>query len=314
MRKGILSITTLLACQFSFAQCNELFFSEYVEGSGNNKALEIYNPTNAAIDLSNYKIKRYSNGASVATGGYVTVLSGSIAPFKTFVIANGQTTGTSTSPVCDPALQALANMLDGAYPAPTYMNGNDAVTLEKAVSGGADVIVDIFGKIGEDPGTAWTNTYPFTGSSGKWITKDLTLRRKQTVKSGVSVNPTDFDALAEWDTTGYDGNLSEDNWTGLGNHTCDCETASVGVSENNLSVVVAFSPNPVRKGSSISISSSERIRAIKMISLSGQEVFSENYSDLNAVNVTPSVLNSGIYMVSVVHADGVVKRVKIAVQ
>ena len=30
----------------------ELFFSEYIEGTSNNKALEIYNGTGAAIDLA----------------------------------------------------------------------------------------------------------------------------------------------------------------------------------------------------------------------------------------------------------------------
>ena len=38
---------------FSMAQdCSELFISEYAEGWSNNKAIEIYNPTGADIDLS----------------------------------------------------------------------------------------------------------------------------------------------------------------------------------------------------------------------------------------------------------------------
>ena len=44
------------------AQCDDLFISEYVEGYANNKALEIYNPTNSAIDLSEYSLGRFSNG------------------------------------------------------------------------------------------------------------------------------------------------------------------------------------------------------------------------------------------------------------
>ena len=32
--------------------CTELFISEYVEGSSNNKAIEIYNPTGVAVNLS----------------------------------------------------------------------------------------------------------------------------------------------------------------------------------------------------------------------------------------------------------------------
>jgi hypothetical protein len=43
----IVSITFL--SQISFAQCSDLFISEYVEGSGNNKAIEIYNPSTNSI-------------------------------------------------------------------------------------------------------------------------------------------------------------------------------------------------------------------------------------------------------------------------
>lgn len=50
------------------AQCSDLFFSEYVEGYANNKALEIYNPTDAAINLSNYSLARFSNGSTSAEG------------------------------------------------------------------------------------------------------------------------------------------------------------------------------------------------------------------------------------------------------
>jgi predicted extracellular nuclease len=55
---------------------SELFFSEYVEGTSNNKALEIYNPSAAAIDLSVYKVKLYANGASVPTS--TQILSGNV--------------------------------------------------------------------------------------------------------------------------------------------------------------------------------------------------------------------------------------------
>ena len=40
--------------------CDELFFSEYAEGSSSNKYIEIYNPTGASIDLSNYEVTPYS--------------------------------------------------------------------------------------------------------------------------------------------------------------------------------------------------------------------------------------------------------------
>ena len=39
-----------------------LFFSEYGEGTSNNKYFEIYNGTGADIDLSEYSISRCVNG------------------------------------------------------------------------------------------------------------------------------------------------------------------------------------------------------------------------------------------------------------
>jgi hypothetical protein len=48
---------------------SEIFFSEYVEGSSFNKALEIANFTGAAVDLSVYSIKKQSNGAGAWSAG-----------------------------------------------------------------------------------------------------------------------------------------------------------------------------------------------------------------------------------------------------
>ena len=64
------------------SQCSDLFISEYVEGSGNNKALEIYNPTANSIDLSAYTIARYSNGSQNASTPQQ--LSGTIDAYSTF--------------------------------------------------------------------------------------------------------------------------------------------------------------------------------------------------------------------------------------
>ena len=51
----------------SFGQATDLYFSKYGEGSSNNKFLEIYNGTGASVDLSNYSVELYANGASTAT-------------------------------------------------------------------------------------------------------------------------------------------------------------------------------------------------------------------------------------------------------
>ena len=65
--KHFITLLLITICfNFSQAQCTDLFISEYVEGWSNNKALEIYNPTNLAIDLSSYSVSRYTNGATQA--------------------------------------------------------------------------------------------------------------------------------------------------------------------------------------------------------------------------------------------------------
>lgn len=91
MKKILLSIFVLASAVAAKAQCNELFISEYVEGSGNDKALEIYNPTNNPINLTGYRVERFSNGASSSASGGVTNLSGTIAAHDVFVLVNGQT-------------------------------------------------------------------------------------------------------------------------------------------------------------------------------------------------------------------------------
>ena len=79
MKQTLFSLSFIFSA-ISFAQntCNEIFISEYVEGWSNNKALEIYNPTNNAIDLSGYFVSRYSNGSTTATVANSVQLSGTI--------------------------------------------------------------------------------------------------------------------------------------------------------------------------------------------------------------------------------------------
>ena len=85
MKKSLLAIFAF-SSSLSFAQdCAKIFISEYVEGWSNNKALEIYNPTSTAIDLSQYFVARYSNGSTTATVANSVQLSGTIAPYDVHV-------------------------------------------------------------------------------------------------------------------------------------------------------------------------------------------------------------------------------------
>ncbi len=177
----------------------DLFFSEYIEGTGLNKALEIFNGTGMLVDLSDYQVEHYSNGAS--DPGYRTVvLSGTLANGEVFVLAHSG---------ADASITGIANITDDNV---VNFNGDDAVAIRKIST---DAYVDIIGVIGERPtGGAWT-------ADGEYSTKDKTLVRKPTVTQGVSVNPsghepnspTGFATLAtEWDA--YPTNT----FTNIGTH------------------------------------------------------------------------------------------------
>ncbi|HPT17149.1 MAG TPA: lamin tail domain-containing protein, partial [Kiritimatiellia bacterium] len=149
----------------------DLFFSEYVEGASNEKYVEIYNGTGASVDLSDYALMLFANGATTPTAS--NTLSGTLANGAVAVYRNASATNAI-----------------GSTSSSVNYNGDDAIALRKKSTG---AYVDIFGRIGEDPGTAWT--------SGSFTTLDKTLVRKSTVAGGVTSNPgSGFPTLAtEWD-------------------------------------------------------------------------------------------------------------------
>lgn len=303
MKKTLLSLSLITVALVAKAQnCSELFISEYVEGSGNSKAMEFYNPTANTINMNNYRLVRYSNGS--ASGTDSTDLVGSVNSYSTFVIANGVgvTSGTtSTSPACAPALQAMAQQIDGVYPSPTFMNGDDALVL---VRKSPYARLDIFGKIGEQPSPAWSDIAPYDGSIGTWWTKDHSLQRKATVKGGVMSNPSQFNVKLEWDS------LPKDIWTNVGMHTCDCVAA--GVKESNKSVYLKVMPNP-SNGSEIAFVSDKNIKEINIINAIGQVVFTQIPVSENTVVIRNLFLAKGVYY-AIVRNDVGTKTEKIIIQ
>ena len=305
MKKSLLFLSAVCLSMAAQSQCNELFISEYVEGSGNNKAIEIFNPTANPINLSTYYLKRYSNGATDPSAGGITQLSGTIGAYDVWVVVNGQTTTSTNSPACDPALQALADQLDGAYPAPTYMNGDDAITLEKGASSSTSVIVDIFGKIGEDPGTAWTDdaTGNYTDvNGGTWLTSNHTIVRKASVTGGVTANPSAFNTFAQWDT------LANETWTGLGSHTSNCV---LSVEEINRTEQVFVFPNPSTDGN-ITIKATANIEAIEVRNALGQ-IITTNIPSLKTGQVQLNLegMNAGIYFITARFENGSVTTTRL---
>jgi hypothetical protein len=311
MKKVLLFIMAFTFLSLSAQDCEDLFFSEYVEGSGNTKCLEIYNPTNEIIDLSQYWVSRFSNGSTIYDNGGKTKLEGFILPYSTFILVNGQTEdidlgGGTISPKCDPELQALATevngMLDNDYPAPTYMNGNDAIALWKDPVGNGDIDylipVDLFGTIAKgmkesDEGWAsftqewaYMNIYEddvLVGRDSVWISKYIvpegyywlpwtankSLFRKQEIKHGVTINPDSFNVKLEWDTVPG----GQDAWDYLNDHECHCESGSA-VPKTMQPSDFQISPNPVTQ-SQFMLYSTMEIASVEVLSITGQILWRE---------------------------------------
>lgn len=117
MKKFSILMLMLTCITGLFAQpCSKLFISEYVEGSGNNKALEIYNPTASAISLNGYRLVQYNNGGD--TVRYTFNLTGTINAYDVYVIANN----SAAAYIKNVADTSTTNQL-------MTFNGNDVIAL-----------------------------------------------------------------------------------------------------------------------------------------------------------------------------------------
>lgn len=301
MKKILLSALMAISFMALMAQdCSDLFFSEYVEGSANNKTLEIYNPTNNPVDLSLYAVKRYSNGSPFPTE--TLSLSGILQPKDVVVVTNGQTDSVwvpNGSYWSLPISQELFNLGDlhcsGIYPTPMYFNGDDAMTLE-TITG---LVVDIFGKIGEQPENGWNDIPPsYTAGSQYWTswTEDQTLIRKHSVQQGVKTNPTLFMVHVEWDS------IPKDTYDSLGFHRCDCAASNIWEKQPNAHSFVMY-PNPVM-GHTLKLNASAPWTQVEIQNLSGQVVRIFNFeATTRQASLSIADLPEGTYLVRVIFSD-----------
>lgn len=238
---------------------SDLFFSEYAEGSSNNKYLEIYNGTNNTIDLSSYAFPNVGNDPTVV-GEYEFwnpfPANAEIASGETYIVAH---------PSADASILAKANHTF------TYLsNGDDGFCLVKGGTwndadndGNVDAgemtgftTLDCIGDWNGDPGSGWD----VAGVSD--ATKDHTLVRK-----GSASGNSDWSAAAGTTPANSEWIVKDnEDWTNLGKHelvvfstpeqdmepeyvavSSDSKTAYVSCQENNAIAVVDLATAAVTK-------------------------------------------------------------------
>lgn len=180
------------------AQLSDLIISEYIEGSSQNKAIEIYNGTGSSVDLSLYSLKKATNGSPSWTES--VTLSGTLVDGDVYVVSKS---------AADQTILDVMDLEDGNV---INFNGDDAMGLFKN-----DVLIDVFGNLGEDPGSSWS----VAGVSG--ATVDHTLVRKP------SVSGPNTDWASSAGTTENDSEwlvYEKDNFSFIGFHDASNEPSS----------------------------------------------------------------------------------------
>lgn len=223
----LLSAAVLLAGS-AHAQGTELFFSEYNEGAhmsgttyggtapsmGQERAVEIFNPTRNTVNMNAYSIRRYSNGAALGSTAVEeerlirTTGANTLARQTTFVVANPTATLPdilrAVSMLSAPRQSGTTLQVGGTV----HFNGDDAMALVRYPSGtagqpnvAAGVIVDIIGSIGELPLRAdgsssssspgnWSGTNPADGVPAVFVASaNQSIVRRPNVSGGSRNNP-----------------------------------------------------------------------------------------------------------------------------
>ena len=124
----------------------DIFFSEYIEGSGVNKVLEIANFTGNTVLLSAYSLKLSTNGSESWGAVYNFSSNAQIISGDVYVISQGSNT------LCTSEVDDLNNAI-------TSFNGNDAIGLFKD-----NVLIDILGTLGNDSDYAKDKTLVRNGN------------------------------------------------------------------------------------------------------------------------------------------------------
>ena len=246
----------------------DLFISEYIEGSSNNKALELTNFTGNTIDLGIYSLKKQVNGGGAWKSGLSLI--GKLINGDVFVIANS----SANSMIIDEADITGGNQVT--------FNGNDPIGLFKN-----DALIDIIGVLNNDTDFA----------------KDKTLRRKSSV-----ISPNTIYTISEWESldkdtfSGIGSHIVSGTNTFLGTTDRDWDTLSnwsFGSVPSNSNVIIKTGQTVIASGNifvaNLTLESNSKLTVADNISNSGTINLNSNAS-LIAPNSTEFNLTSNTYL------------------
>ena len=130
LKQGLVALLAIFVsvgtvhAQEMMSHSNGVFFSEYIEGGGNNKAFEIFNSTSEDIDLGNYIVLGNYNGNPFNDTLRFPVGT-MLASMDVFVVAhegaNSEITAVADSLIEDPFSDGTSYI--------TVFNGDDARAL-----------------------------------------------------------------------------------------------------------------------------------------------------------------------------------------
>ena len=188
-------LASFIAITASHYSNSQVIISEYLEGASFNKCIELFNNSGSSVDLSTYTIQVYFNGNTSA--GSTIALSGTLLSCETYVVCH-----TSANA----GLLGVSDQTSGSL----SFNGNDAVALFNGAT-----MLDLFGNIGEDPGSEWTGVGNGTENEG--------VVRNASYCAGVTTDPSGsgFPAFTTTNWTAV-GQVGGD----LGSHTNSCPSCS----------------------------------------------------------------------------------------
>jgi len=248
----------------------DLFFSEYGEGSSNNKYFEIFNPTSELKKLDDYAIL-YHGGSRL---WYNFTLNETLTNGSVYIVCTNQS---------DDSIKIHANV-ELAYPSIAHFNGDDTLQIVKKKSGSDNfsasgvegIDFEVIDSIGDriDPGSGWA----VAGTST--ATKDHTLVRKSNVTTGNS----DWDASrgttvenSEWIV------YPKNTWSYLGSHTMSTGSTTVQIPDEHfrqylIDTISDISTSSFNGNNEIDVSLVNTITSISLINkpitdLTGIEAF-----------------------------------------